>query len=257
MQPLVRTAALPAALLFAVVINGIQNGGLTALAAPPALKCGALDVTIVGTPGDDVIDGTDGHDVIAGLAGDDIIRGGDGEDVICGGPGNDYIEGQGDEDTLRGEAGDDVLDGGEAGCCNVPTNTGDDVLSGGPGNDELHTSDFPQAGNTLYGDEGHDRLFVWAGGLALGARSFAYGGNGNDEIYQYTGDAILDGGNGSDLIVDWDDGGAEDETLTMIGWNGSDHLVSEDATSTADMLGGPGNDTCETGDSTSGCETVF
>jgi Ca2+-binding RTX toxin-like protein len=162
MKPLMRITALPAVLFSAfVIVASAQGGRAPALTGPPALTCGGLEVTIVGTNGDDVIDGTDGNDVIAGLAGNDVIRGGDGEDVICGGLGNDYIEGQGDEDILLGEQGDDVMDGGEAGCCNVATNTGDDVLSGGPGNDELHTSDFPQAGNTLYGDQGNDTLFVW------------------------------------------------------------------------------------------------
>jgi Ca2+-binding RTX toxin-like protein len=219
------------------------------------LTCGGLEVTIVGTNGDDVIDGTDGNDVIAGLGGNDHIRGGDGEDVICGGPGDDLLEGQGDEDILLGEQGDDTLDGGEGGCCNVATNTGDDVLSGGPGDDVLHTSDFPQAGNTLYGDQGNDTLYVWAAGAAIGAKSYAYGGNGDDTIYQFTGDAVLDGGNGIDLIVDWNDSGLNDEIVTMIGANGDDELRSEDSTSTVDMDGGRGHDTCTSGDTTVRCET--
>lgn len=226
-----------------------------AASAAPALTCGGLEVTIVGTSGDDVIDGTPGHDVIAGLEGDDEIRGADGEDTICGGPGDDYIEGQGDEDRLFGDQGDDILDGGEAGCCNMFTNTGDDVLSGGQGNDELHSSDFPQAGNSLYGDEGEDTIYVWAGGQAIGARNYAFGGNGNDTIYQYSGDATLEGGNGDDTIVDWDDAGLADETLEMIGGKGDDQLTSEDAISTVNMDGGQGEDACVAGDTTTACES--
>jgi Ca2+-binding RTX toxin-like protein len=254
MTALVRSTAVSAALLCAGVV--VQTHARSAGAGPaaPPLTCGGLAVTIVGTPGDDVIDGTAGNDVIAGLGGDDVIRGGAGEDVICGGHGNDNLAGQGDEDILFGEQGDDILDGGEGGCCNVATNTGDDVLSGGPGNDELHTSDFPQAGNTLYGDEGEDRLFVWAAGLAIGARGWAYGGNGNDTIFQFTGDALLDGGNGDDVIVNWNDGGLQNETVVMIGGNGDDELRSEDATSTTDMDGGRGHDACVNGDTTTACE---
>ncbi len=255
MNPFLRSA-LCAAFLCAFVAGQTADARSAGSATPTApLTCGGLVVTIVGTSGDDVIDGTAGNDVIAGLQGDDVIRGGDGEDVICGGSGDDYIEGQGDEDILFGDQGDDHLDGGEAGCCNVFTNTGDDVLSGGPGNDELHSSDFPQAGNTLYGDEGADTIYVWRGGLAIGAMNHAYGGNGNDTIYQYSGDATLDGGSGDDVIVDWDDAGLADETVEMIGGRGADELTSEDATSTALMDGGQGPDACVNGDAETSCES--
>lgn len=251
MTPLVRLTALSTTLLGAFVVGTTAHArSAAALPASAQLTCGGLAVTIVGTSGDDVIDGTAGNDVIAGFEGNDIIRGGAGDDVICGGAGNDNLAGQGDDDLLLGEDGDDILDGGEGGCCYVPTNTGDDVLSGGPGNDELHTSDFPQAGNTLYGDQGDDRLFVWSGG-------WAYGGNGNDAIFQFTGDALLDGGNGDDEIVNGNDGGLQNETVTMIGGNGADILTSNDAVSTTHMDGGRGFDTCVAGDTTEACEAGF
>ena len=254
MTPLLRSAV--SAAFVCAFLAGQTADARSAGAAPiPSLTCGGLEVTIVGTAGDDIIDGTAGHDVIAGLQGDDVIRGGDGEDTICGGPGDDYIEGQGDEDRLFGEQGDDTLDGGEAGCCTVFINTGDDVLSGGQGNDELHSSDFPQAGNTLYGDEGEDTIYIWRGGLAIGAMNHAYGGNGNDTIYQYSGDATIDGGNGDDVIVDWDDAGLTDETIEMIGGRGADELTSEDATSTTNMDGGQGSDACVDGDTETACES--
>jgi hypothetical protein len=43
----------------------------------------------------------------------------------------------------------------------------------------------------------------------------------------------------------------------MIGWNGNDELVSEDSSSTVDMMGGRGRDTCVNGDTMSSCEAVF
>ena len=255
MRPMTRMTTVAAALLCAFVMGEHTHARRAPAPPAPALTCGGLEVTIVGTNGDDVINGTNGNDVITGLGGNDVIRGGDGEDVICGGSGDDYIEGQGDEDILFGDQGDDTLDGGEAGCCNVATNTGDDVLSGGQGNDVLHSSDFPQAGNSLYGDEGQDSIFLWAAGLAVGARGFVSGGNGDDMIFQFQGDAFLDAGNGNDLIVDWDDGGLDNEAIEMIGANGDDELVSEDATSTVDMDGGRGSDSCVDGDTTSSCES--
>lgn len=217
------------------------------VSAQPALTCNGLAATIVGTPGDDVIDGTPGPDVIVGLEGNDIIRGGLGDDVICGGPGEDNIAGQGGNDILFGDQDDDHLDGGEGGCCNPVTNSGDDILYGGQGDDELHTSDFPVTGNTVYGDQGADRIYMWSGG-------WAYGGNGDDEIYQYSRNAWLDGGNGDDLIMDWNDAGLNNETVVMVGGNGDDELVSQDATSITQMDGGRGTDTCTAGDVKSHCE---
>src|SRR5947208_2059678 len=43
--------------------------------------------TIVGTPGDDILQGTPGNDVICGLGGNDSIAGYGGADVLKGGPG--------------------------------------------------------------------------------------------------------------------------------------------------------------------------
>jgi Ca2+-binding RTX toxin-like protein len=209
--------------------------------------CDGHEATIVGTPDDDTLTGTPGSDVIVGGPGADTIRGGSGDDVICGGPGNDALAGQGEDDRLFGDPGDDLLDGGEGGCCFVPTNTGDDLLRGGPGNDTLHTSDFPILGNTLHGDEGDDQLFVWTGG-------WAFGGNGQDVIRRFSGDAQLDGGNGNDDLLDWDDGGLRNETVTLAGGNGSDTLGSGDTTSTSHLDGGNGTDTCFGEDTSSGCE---
>jgi Ca2+-binding RTX toxin-like protein len=220
----------------------------TATSAARPVTCDGLEATIVGTQGDDMLDGTAGNDVIAGLGGDDTITGGLGDDVICGGSGDDTIAGQGDDDRLFGEQGNDVLDGGEGGCCFVPTNTGDDLLHGGPGDDELHTSDFPTLGSTLHGDQGEDQLFLWSGG-------WGYGDNGHDVIRQYSRNAVLDGGNGDDDILDWDDAGLNNETVTMLGGRGDDTLASEDTTSIASMDGGSGEDACIAGDTTAACES--
>lgn len=75
---------------------------------------------------------------------------------------------------------------------------------------------------------------MWSGG-------WAHGGNGDDEILQYSRDA-------------WLDRGLNNETITMIGGNGDDELLSQDATSTVTMDGGRGTDTCSGGASLSHCE---
>ena len=107
--------------------------------------------------------------------------------------------------------------------------------------------DLSELGNQVHGEQGNDQLFMWSGG-------WAYGGNGEDNIFQFTRDAVLDGGNGDDIITDANDGGLFNETITMTGGNGDDELVSLDGTSTVTMDGGRGADTCSGGATTSNCE---
>jgi len=108
---------------------------------PTPIMCGGKIVTILGTPGDDVIHGTDGPDVIHGLAGNDVIYGGKGNDVICGGDGDDHLIGGAGSDFLLGGRGNDTLSGGDAGT--QPHNkhgkssagTDRDRMNGGQGKD--------------------------------------------------------------------------------------------------------------------------
>jgi predicted extracellular nuclease len=169
--------------------------------------CNGLQATIIGTPGDNVLNGTNGNDVIVGMGGDDIINGGNGNDVICGNAGDDTLNGGNGNDTLLGSFGDDILDGGN----------GNDTLSGGDGVDQL----LGQNGNdTLSGGNGNDTLT---------------GHNGNDTLDGDAGNDTLTGHNGDDIL----DGGADDDTL--VGNNGSDTLTGG---SGADSFsGGNGSDT--------------
>jgi hypothetical protein len=74
--------------------------------------CIGLEVTIFGTPGNDVIHGTEGRDVIGAGEGNDVVYGHDGFDVICGGAGRDHLFGGGGDDRLFGYRGKDILRGG-------------------------------------------------------------------------------------------------------------------------------------------------
>ena len=85
--------------------------------------------TIVGTPGDDVLEGTEGHDKIIGAGGDDIIFGRAGNDILNGNDGNDELHGGTGQDTLFGGAGNDFLEGGD--------DDDLDLLNGGIGDDVL------------------------------------------------------------------------------------------------------------------------
>lgn len=88
---------------------------------PGSMSCKGQPVTILGTPGNDMLRGTIGDDVIHGMGGNDQIFGFDGNDIICGGTGkdrlvagigDDLLLGQGGNDRLFGQAGRDTMDGG-------------------------------------------------------------------------------------------------------------------------------------------------
>ena len=86
------------------LVPGDTNGTLDIFVYDPFV-CYGFAVTIMGTPGDDVLVGTAGDDVIAGLDGNDTLSGGGGNDVLCGGPGNDRLRGGAGSDRLFGDAG--------------------------------------------------------------------------------------------------------------------------------------------------------
>ena len=108
---------------------------------PVPTTCGGKTITILGTPGEDVIHGTDGPDVIHGLAGNDVIYGGKGNDVICGGEGDDHLIGGAGSDFLLGGRGNDKLSGGDAGTQShnkhgkPSAGTDRDRMNGGQGKD--------------------------------------------------------------------------------------------------------------------------
>jgi uncharacterized repeat protein (TIGR01451 family) len=102
--------------------------------------------TMVGTPGDDVLQGTGRADAIVGLTGNDQIYSGGGNDVICsdggvdlvdGGPGKDFINGGGGPDRLIGEDGGDTLKG-KSGRDRLAGGQGNDILGGGKGLDKCN-----------------------------------------------------------------------------------------------------------------------
>jgi hypothetical protein len=147
--------------------------------------------TVVGTPGDDVLEGTPQNDVICGLGGNDQIRGREGDDVISGGDGDDRISGGGGNDRLFGDAGNDRMRG-RAGADRLVGGRGRDELFGGAGNDRLRGS-FES--DVLHGQSGDDRL---VGG---GGRNRLYGDAGSDllisSLNRRGGDRVM-GGDGRD-----------------------------------------------------------
>ena len=84
-------------------------------------------MSLQGTPGDDVMQGYATSDMFHGQGGNDSLSGGEGDDTLYGDEGNDYIFGGTGNDILYGGEGNDSLYGAE----------GDDIMSGGPGDDYL------------------------------------------------------------------------------------------------------------------------
>ena len=70
---------------------------------------GAGDDLLVGSNADDTLDGGDGADVLRGRGGDDVLDGGDGPDLLIGGRGDDVLRGGLGPDVLLGGPGPDIF----------------------------------------------------------------------------------------------------------------------------------------------------
>ena len=132
-----------------------------------------VDVSIEGTPNDDLLKGGEGDDKISGEDGADTISGKEGNDKINGGKNDDLIKGDLGNDTLRGENGDDKLSG-EGGNDLIQGGKGDDMMSGGEGDEGI------------LGNEGND---VLNGGEGVDIMA---GGTGNDTFICDLFDTIID-----------------------------------------------------------------
>ena len=199
----------------------VASGGILAMLVAPvahsAPTCEGHTVTIVGTPGDDVITGTASGDVIHGLAGDDTISGGDLTDFICGGRGRDSLGGFDQQGTDDGWG--NILSGGESD--DALRGSFQDRLIGGPGDDLMQGrrahADYSSAagpitvelvrGSGHASGEGTDTLMgiVQFSGSAfddsMTGTPDAFGLGGNDEITLPTGGEFVNGGEGNDTIT--------------------------------------------------------
>lgn len=177
----------------------------------PARLCDGKPVTILGTPGDDLLFGTPGPDVIAGLQGNDTIHASGGDDIVCAGIGNDIV---------FGDAGFDVIFGAQ----------GDDILYAASGESAALRSDVK--GSRIYAGVGND--------IVIGSTRWdrMQGGPGNDSLRGHEGRDWMRAGPDRD----WVDGGAGIDD--MHGGNGRDVL---DVTANDLVRGGAGLDQCIVG----------
>jgi hypothetical protein len=172
---------------------------LAAVAVLAIAPVAARAATLIGTPGNDVINGTPGDDTIFGL---------DGNDVINGGAGNDDIDGGGGSDDIHGGPGiDAVLYGDRTGPVKV---TLDNVRNDGQGGDDNVHSDIEQiyggmAGDQLVGDDQPNLIDGGPGNDTIvggGGADRLYGGPGNDTINSFDGTAdIVNCGPGTDTVM--------------------------------------------------------
>ena len=183
----------PDSFAYAVSDGGaIATGTVAITVLPVALRtlC-ALDATIVGTLGDDVLEGTPGDDVIRGRRGNDVIRGNGGNDIVCAGPGADDVTTLGGDDRVTGGSGNDTLTAG----------AGDDRVRGGFGRDTIAAG----AGNdSVAAGPGDDTIDAGDGRNAVAA------GPGDDHVTAGAGDDRVDGGPGTDVC---DAGGGHNVVL--------------------------------------------
>ena len=154
---------------FTYTVDDGNGGESTATVSVEVLGVSDVQMIVVGTSSDDILNGGAGDDALFGLGGHDILYGGDGNDELWG---------------------DDHQGGASA---------GGDVLVGGAGDDELHGGG---GGDSLIGGTGNDILNGQSG------NDYLLGGRGDDILIGGTGDDnfIFGSSFGNDTITDFDDG---------------------------------------------------
>lgn len=196
---------------FASVAGDGGNDVLTS-SGSPALQGGPGNdrVTLTGRRpgGEALLTGDEGDDVLVGSAGNETLSGGTGSDAIDAGAGDDILSNDTratngtctpEQDRLLGGAGTDLV---SYVCHKTPitvdlTDPGPDGAAGE--NDVLVSIESVlggQAGDTLIGDEGPNRLA---------------GGPGADTLRALDGNDHVEGGEGIDVL----DAGAGDDTLAV------------------------------------------
>jgi len=189
--------------------DDILNGGLDADAlvggtgidlATYVLSAAAVTVSLntnTGQGGDAAGDTLSGIENLEGSALNDTLYGNAGDNVLIGLAGNDLLGGDGGDDVLNGGAGADTLSGqggfdvasyaDSAGAVSVDLAAG--AANGGDG-----------TGDTLSGIEGMIGSVFNDSLLGDGEDNILHGGTGNDTLVGRAGDDVLHGGAGADVL---------------------------------------------------------
>ena len=251
-------ATLGSSTLFSIenATGSVFNDTITGDGLANIIFADAGDDSLFGLTGNDTINGGDGNDTIDGGDDNDWLIGDTGTDSINAGNGNDTVSAGDDADTVLGMAGDDTIDGGSGadvisagdGNDTIMGGLGSDSIDGGNGNDWVDYS-YASTGLLINLDVGVDTTAVPDGipdvtvGLVTEADSSVdtltgienvIGGSGNDYIRGDKLANILNASLGDDTLS----GGVGPSADTMIGGDGTDWVVYEDATGsvTVDLI---------------------
>lgn len=149
------------------------------------MQFGAI-LSFEGTSQNDILEGTDLGDTLSGLGGNDTLDGGAGADRLIGGAGIDRVTYQSAASAVVVDLANQAMNSGAA--------DGDEFIF----IEEVHGSAMA---DTLYGDDGDNRLIGYVGNDLLQGRAgddALIGRGGNDTMMGGTGRDLLDGGNGID-----------------------------------------------------------
>jgi Ca2+-binding RTX toxin-like protein len=166
----------------------------------------ALNNTITGTAGDNLLLGGDGNDVLSGF---------EGADVLFGGSGNDFLSGGTGADVMFGNAGDDIYfvdDRADVTAERAGEGT-DTVLSSATFRLGAQVENLSLFGNSAANASGNGLANNLSGNEA---RNVLNGAGGNDVLAGGLGADVMNGGAGDDTLV-FD---TSDLSLPGPRWNG-------------------------------------
>ena len=211
-----------------------------------------LNDKIDGLAGNDIVFGYDGDDTLSGGEDADQLHGGAGNDLLDAGTGNDSLYGYSGDDTLVGGLGEDLLQGGLGNDLYLYSNglgnacIDNSVAQGLRGNDTVLLTDI--AANEVLWQQNGENLVVNVIGSSQTLTVNNWFLDGNAEVdqfifsennvimaYQATDLAVVQGGNGDDLLQ-----GSNFHGDKIYGMDGNDTLLAYDGDDTLD--GGIGND---------------
>jgi large repetitive protein len=178
----------------------------------------------LGFTGNDIIYAGSGNDTIATGTGNDIIYAGEGNNLIQANGGNNIIYAGAGNDYIFTASGDDLIFAGE-GNNNIVGSGGNDTVYLGSGDDQLQFNYYVDSPTplrndkkTIYAGEGNNTMFtnyygatttfVYYGGAGddlisvdAGVNNAFYLGEGNNNFFQASGQALVYSGSGDDSFA--------------------------------------------------------